>query len=82
MALGGLGRDLMAALAAQGSLGAALDHPATGYAAVYALELLLLVLTLVVMRTLLARRDDADSPATGPEAPVEWARLSTPHVME
>jgi BCD family chlorophyll transporter-like MFS transporter len=52
VALGGIGRDVMGTLAARGSLGPALDHPATGYAGVYLVELALLVLTLAVMRPL------------------------------
>lgn len=52
VALGGIGRDLMGALAAQGLFGTTLARPATGYAAVYSLEILLLAATLLVMRGL------------------------------
>lgn len=63
VALGGLGRDLMGALAARGYLGAALDTPATGYAAVYILEIALLLATVVALRAL---SGDRPSPAAWP----------------
>jgi BCD family chlorophyll transporter-like MFS transporter len=59
VALGGVGRDAMDALATRGSLGSALDSPATGYAAVYAVEIALLVGTVVVMRSLWRRSESA-----------------------
>jgi BCD family chlorophyll transporter-like MFS transporter len=49
MALGGILRDVAAALAAQGFFGPALVGPATGYAFVYGIEIVLLVATIVVM---------------------------------
>ncbi|MGG5811067.1 PucC family protein [Falsiroseomonas sp. CW058] len=49
IALGGVLRDLVGALAAQGALGEALGSPATGYVAVYAIEVLLLFTTLAVV---------------------------------
>ncbi len=49
VALGGLLRDIVSAMAAQGWFGAALSGPATGYAFVYAVEIVLLVLTVFVM---------------------------------
>ena len=52
VAVGGLGRDLVQAAAGQGWLGESLAGPATGYAAVYAIEILLLVATLVALRAL------------------------------
>ncbi len=52
VALGGGLRDGMAALAHQGSLGPALDTAGTGYAAVYLLEIVLLLGTVFVMRAL------------------------------
>jgi BCD family chlorophyll transporter-like MFS transporter len=53
VALGGILRDVFGALAGQGGLGPALHGPATGYAAVYLLEIVLLLATLVVLRPLL-----------------------------
>jgi MFS transporter, BCD family, chlorophyll transporter len=56
VALGGLGRDAMGALAARGWLGESLAAPGTGYAAVYAVEIALLALTLLLMRPLIGPR--------------------------
>jgi len=56
VALGGIGRDLIDALAQREAFGASLATPATGYAAIYLLELLLLVLTVVAMGRLIAPR--------------------------
>jgi MFS transporter, BCD family, chlorophyll transporter len=67
MALGGVLRDLVGALAMGGHLGASLARPATGYAAVYALEILLLALTLVVMGRLIARPASDLSPLIPPQ---------------
>ena len=52
VALGGVLRDIVGALATQGFFGAALARPSTGYAFVYALEIGLLVTTIVVMGAL------------------------------
>jgi len=49
IALGGLIRDTVTALGAQGTLGAALAGPATGYSAVYHLEILLLFAALAAI---------------------------------
>ncbi len=49
IALGGLLRDAVATLSAQGALGDTLTGPAVGYQAVYALEVALLFATLVVI---------------------------------
>ena len=49
VALGGLLRDGVAALASQGTFGPALDAPATGYATVYNIELVLLFATLIAI---------------------------------
>ena len=46
---GGIIRDVMSALAADGSLGPALTSPGTGYSIVYHIEIALLFATLVVM---------------------------------
>ena len=49
VALGGIIRDLVAALAAREMLGPELAGPATGYMAVYCIEIALLIATVVVM---------------------------------
>ncbi len=49
VAMGGILRDIVGALAEQGIFGAALQLPATGYAFVYGIEILLLFLTVLVM---------------------------------
>jgi MFS transporter, BCD family, chlorophyll transporter len=59
VALGGIGRDAVQALASTGVFGERLAVPATGYVAVYLLEVALLVATLVVMATLLRRQAKA-----------------------
>ncbi len=55
IALGGLLRDLVTRLAAQGALGEALNDPSVGYAAVYHLEILLLFATLIAIGPLVQR---------------------------
>jgi BCD family chlorophyll transporter-like MFS transporter len=49
IALGGAVRDVISGLAAHGTLGPALTGPATGYGAVYQIEILLLFATLVAI---------------------------------
>jgi BCD family chlorophyll transporter-like MFS transporter len=72
VALGGIGRDVMGALAAQGYLGAALATPATGYAAVYIIEFALLLATCMAMRALSGDRlSPAVWPALQPSKAVE-----------
>jgi BCD family chlorophyll transporter-like MFS transporter len=56
VALGGIGRDAVQALAASGVFGEALATPATGYAFVYAIEIVLLLATVVAI-TALVRSD-------------------------
>jgi MFS transporter, BCD family, chlorophyll transporter len=56
VAAGGVLRDAVGALAAADVFGAALNVPATGYAFVYGLELLLLLATMGVMSTLVGQR--------------------------
>jgi BCD family chlorophyll transporter-like MFS transporter len=56
VALGGVLRDIINALAERGVFGEALANPATGYAAVYGIEIVLLALTIVVMRSLVGER--------------------------
>jgi BCD family chlorophyll transporter-like MFS transporter len=53
VALGGVLRDVISVLAGQGIFGPALARPATGYAFVYGVELLLLVATVVAMSALI-----------------------------
>lgn len=55
VALGGIGRDLLQTLAEHHGLPAAWSGPATGYIAIYALEVLLLLLTLAAMAPLIRR---------------------------
>jgi BCD family chlorophyll transporter-like MFS transporter len=52
VAAGGVLRDAVGALAASGALGAAGSGPVTGYAFVYALEMVLLAVTVVLMARL------------------------------
>jgi BCD family chlorophyll transporter-like MFS transporter len=56
MAAGGVLRDVIASLAHAGALGAVLDAPATGYAAVYLLEIVLLFATLAAIGPLVRPR--------------------------
>ena len=65
MFFGGALRDGVSSLATQGALGSALAAPATGYSAVYHLEIVLLFATLVVMGPLVGRR----APEARPVAP-------------
>jgi MFS transporter, BCD family, chlorophyll transporter len=62
VALGGIGRDAVHAVATRGVFGEALATPATGYAFVYAVEIVLLLATVAAMVALLrseARRSAA-----------------------
>jgi BCD family chlorophyll transporter-like MFS transporter len=52
VAAGGVGHDLVDLLARGRTLGAAMDSPVTGYAAIYLLEIALLIAVVVVMRSL------------------------------
>lgn len=64
VALGGILRDVFGAMASHGLFGHALTGPATGYVFVYALEIVLLVATVVAMLPLMrSRRDAAGTPA-------------------
>jgi BCD family chlorophyll transporter-like MFS transporter len=69
IATGGLLSDAVGAAARAGRLGAALETPATGYSAVYALELLLLFGALVALGPL-ARHDASPVSVTGVADPV------------
>lgn len=55
IAAGGVIRDMVANLGESGALGASLAHRATGYAAVYAIEIVLLLAALVVLGPLVGR---------------------------
>ena len=66
IAAGGAIRDVVSMLAKQGSLGVALNDPATGYAVVYHIEIALLFLTLVAIGPLVRPASDASTqPNTG-----------------
>ncbi len=56
VALGGILRDVVNALATSGAFGPSLAHPATGYSFVYALETLLLLATVLAMGRLVGQR--------------------------
>ena len=60
MAAGGALRDIIAQLAANGSLGSALTGPAVGYAFVYNLEVVFLFVTLIVIGPLAAFSRESD----------------------
>ena len=55
VALGGIGRDLVQTMASHGALPQRWSGPASGYIAVYSLEVLLLLATLVAMAPLIRR---------------------------
>ena len=61
--LGGAIRDLVSQLATRGLLGEALNHPATGYGAVYHLEIVLLFATLAVVGPLVRYTGGRRGPA-------------------
>ena len=68
IALGGVLRDGVSALAESGALGPALTGPATGYGVVYQVEIVLLFITLVVIGPLArhrAREDEVADPRLG-----------------
>lgn len=56
VALGGTLRDAVGAVAMRGGFGAALAHEATGYTVVYAIEIALLLATIVAMTALVGDR--------------------------
>jgi BCD family chlorophyll transporter-like MFS transporter len=60
VALGGILRDTVSAFAERGWFGATLTGPATGYAFVYAVEIVLLLLTVFVMGALVDRSRRVD----------------------
>jgi BCD family chlorophyll transporter-like MFS transporter len=64
IAAGGALRDLVSAFASRGALGEVLTNPATGYAVVYHVEMVLLFVTLVVIGPLAGRRRRRDQAST------------------
>jgi BCD family chlorophyll transporter-like MFS transporter len=72
VALGGIGRDAVHALASRGVFGEALATPATGYAFIYCIEIVLLLATLGAMMALL-RSDAQRSPAHGITNQHQWS---------
>jgi BCD family chlorophyll transporter-like MFS transporter len=63
--IGGALRDIVSQLAAHGVLGEALNNPATGYGAVYHLELVLLFATLAVVGPLVRYSHGPGTPSAG-----------------
>jgi BCD family chlorophyll transporter-like MFS transporter len=63
IASGGILRDVITYFANQGVFGAVLDNPATGYSAVYHIELAMLFATLVALGPLVQRRRPALLPS-------------------
>ncbi len=66
IAIGGAFRDLISAQASQGAFGGALGDPATGYAAVYCLEIVILLASLVALGPLVNQNRERTSTASGP----------------
>jgi MFS transporter, BCD family, chlorophyll transporter len=66
VALGGALRDGVGHLATSGALGEALQHPATGYSAVYHLEWLLLFATLIAVGPLVRPAPSVSSSSSNP----------------
>ena len=79
IATGGLLSDTISALARSGRLGSALEGPATGFSAVYALELVLLFATLIALGPL-ARHDPASAPTGAPNGGHDFTPLPRPSV--
>jgi MFS transporter, BCD family, chlorophyll transporter len=74
VALGGIGRDVVQALATRGVFGDALATPATGYAFVYAVEIVLLLATVAAMTALL-RHEGRQPAARGiPNHRHQWSK--------
>jgi len=66
IALGGAFRDLISAHATRGNFGLALGDPATGYAAVYCIEILILIASLVALGPLVSQNRERAFIASGP----------------
>lgn len=62
IALGAFARDLVSAAAKAGAFGSTLASPTTGYAFVYALEIILLIATLIALGPLVRRDSFAHAP--------------------
>jgi BCD family chlorophyll transporter-like MFS transporter len=77
VAFGGVMRDVVAGMAAHDRFGAALAGPATGYASVYALEVILLVATLFAMAPLIKHGGARTAAATSESAPLARDPLDT-----
>ena len=67
MAISGVLRDLVNGLAASGRLGETLSTPATGYAVVYNIEILLLFATLIALGPLVRSTRSADTTSAAAE---------------
>ena len=65
IALGGVARDVIAGAAVKGELGATLSYRATGYGAVYAFEILLLLFTLAILGPLAGRKSSTSAAPFG-----------------
>ncbi len=75
IASGGILRDVIAHFAQAGAFGDVLNNPATGYAAVYNIELALLFVTLVALGPLVQRRRPAALNASPPTPPLSLVRM-------
>jgi BCD family chlorophyll transporter-like MFS transporter len=73
MALGGLGRDAVQALASRGWLGDAMNTPAAGYAAVYTAEIVLLLATAAALLALWRRQAEAQRQHGLPHQQQQWS---------
>jgi BCD family chlorophyll transporter-like MFS transporter len=69
IAASGFINDVGSALAVNGALGEALESAATGYALVYAIEIVLLLATLVAVGPLVRAKASRRSPGFGPGSP-------------
>jgi len=76
VAIGGTVRDVLNHLALSGALGEGLNTPATGYAAVYHIEIVLLFVTLIVLGPLV-RPQDSNHPNRDSSAKIGLADFPT-----
>jgi MFS transporter, BCD family, chlorophyll transporter len=80
IAFGGAMRDIVSSAAGAGWFGEVLQHPATGYSAVYHLELAMLFATLIVLGPLVGkRRTTASTPSTCSTTPGNFGLAEMPH---
>jgi BCD family chlorophyll transporter-like MFS transporter len=77
IAFSGCAYDAVSTLAAQGVLGEALTDPATGYAVVYSIEIILLFATLVAIGPLVRAANDQHRPESKPFDLIPTADLNT-----